>query len=397
MGIDELDGRLIVLLAREPRIGVLEASRRLGVARGTVQARLDRLQSNGVIRGFGPQVDPAALGYPVTAFATLEIKQGQGADVRAHLDGVPEVLELHTTTGHGDMLCRLVARSNADLQRVIDRVVGFEGIVRASTAIVMENPVPHRIIRWWSRRRRTTTPPAPDDSRRHKDFFANKSLQRNLCIPRVEPCPKATPRTSPRALRPPDRSPHRWSRASACSTPARCAVSPTPCGCGCWPSCAARARPPLPNSPNASGSPADPPATTCASSPRTASSRTRPATARGGNGGGRRCTRHRLRRVADPRRDPDTSSAAGIFLQTVAANHAQEVAVWIAEAQTRLTRWQPGADLSDFTLRLTPGQSAELVGRLHEVINGYRDLPESPETQTVRLHTHVLPRSAPAG
>jgi hypothetical protein len=44
------------------------------------------------------------------------------------------------------MLCRLVARSNADLQRVIDRVVGFDGIVRASTAIVMENPVPLRII-----------------------------------------------------------------------------------------------------------------------------------------------------------------------------------------------------------------------------------------------------------
>ncbi|GAA4692253.1 Lrp/AsnC family transcriptional regulator [Streptomyces youssoufiensis] len=146
MGIDRLDGRLIELLAEEPRIGVLEASRRLGVARGTAQARLDRLQAAGVIRGFGPQVDPAALGYPVTAFATLEIKQGQGADVRSHLQTVPEVLELHTTTGHGDMLCRLVARSNADLQRVIDRVVGFDGIVRASTAIVMENPVPLRII-----------------------------------------------------------------------------------------------------------------------------------------------------------------------------------------------------------------------------------------------------------
>ncbi|MFE6780029.1 Lrp/AsnC family transcriptional regulator [Streptomyces sp. NPDC057702] len=146
MGIDRLDGRLIALLAEEPRIGVLEASRRLGVARGTAQARLDRLQASGVIRGFGPQVDPAALGYPVTAFATLEIKQGQGADVRSHLRTVPEVLELHTTTGHGDMLCRLVARSNADLQRVIDRVVGFDGIVRASTAIVMENPVPLRII-----------------------------------------------------------------------------------------------------------------------------------------------------------------------------------------------------------------------------------------------------------
>lgn len=146
MGIDELDGRLITLLAEEPRIGVLEASRRLGVARGTVQARLDRLCSGGVIRGFGPEVDPAALGYPVTAFATLEIRQGLGADVRAHLAAVPEVLELHTITGQGDMLCRLVARSTADLQRVIDRVVGFEGITRASTAIVMENPVPYRVV-----------------------------------------------------------------------------------------------------------------------------------------------------------------------------------------------------------------------------------------------------------
>lgn len=146
MGIDALDGRLITLLAQEPRIGVLEASRRLGAARGTVQARLDRLRDRGVIRGFGPEVDPAALGYPVTAFATLEIRQGQGTDVRAHLAAVPEVLELHTTTGQGDMLCRLVARSNADLQRVIDRVVGFEGIVRAATAIVMENPVPYRVI-----------------------------------------------------------------------------------------------------------------------------------------------------------------------------------------------------------------------------------------------------------
>ena len=143
---DELDARLVHLFTDEPNVGVLGASRRLGVARGTVQARLDRLTRRGVIRSFAPTVDPAALGYPVTAFATLEIKQGQGADVRTHLATVPEVLELHTTTGHGDMLCRLVARSNADLQRVIDRVVGFEGIVRASTAIVMENAVPLRII-----------------------------------------------------------------------------------------------------------------------------------------------------------------------------------------------------------------------------------------------------------
>jgi DNA-binding Lrp family transcriptional regulator len=144
--IDCLDARLIRLLAEEPRIGVLECSRRLGVARGTVQARLDRLRARGVVRGFGPDLEPAALGYPVMAFATLEISQGQGPDVRAHLASVPEVLELHTITGRGDMLCRIVARSNADLQRVIDRVVGFEGIMRASTAIALENPVRYRVL-----------------------------------------------------------------------------------------------------------------------------------------------------------------------------------------------------------------------------------------------------------
>src|SRR5437870_1580304 len=73
--IDSLDAQLIALLAAEPRIGVLECSRRLRVARGTVQARLDKLVARGVIRGFGPEIGPSALGYAVTAFVTLEIRQ----------------------------------------------------------------------------------------------------------------------------------------------------------------------------------------------------------------------------------------------------------------------------------------------------------------------------------
>src|SRR5579871_6982443 len=117
--IDRLDAALIELLAAEPRVGVLEASRRLGVARGTVQARLDRLQARGVVTGYGPDIDPAALGHAVTAFVTLEIRQAGGHDpVADRLAAIPEVLEVHTITGPGDMLCRVVARTNADLQRV---------------------------------------------------------------------------------------------------------------------------------------------------------------------------------------------------------------------------------------------------------------------------------------
>jgi DNA-binding Lrp family transcriptional regulator len=145
--IDELDARLIELLAAEPRVGVLEASRRLGVARGTVQARLDRLHARGVVTGYGPDVDPVAIGHGVTAFVTLEIRQAGGHDpVAARLAGIPEVLEVHTITGSGDMLCRVVARTNSDLQRVIDAIVDVAGVVRAATMIAQATPVPYRVL-----------------------------------------------------------------------------------------------------------------------------------------------------------------------------------------------------------------------------------------------------------
>lgn len=147
MLLDALDARLVALLAAEPRLGVLECSRRLGVARGTVQARLNRLLAGGVVRGFGPDVDPAALGFPVTAFVTLEIRQAAGHDpVADRLAAIPEVLEVHTITGAGDMLCRVVARSNADLQRVIDAVVAIEGVARASSVIALATPLPYRVL-----------------------------------------------------------------------------------------------------------------------------------------------------------------------------------------------------------------------------------------------------------
>lgn len=145
--VDGLDARLLQLFAEQPRIGVLQASRRLGVARGTVQARLDRLARSGVVTGWGPGIDPVALGWPVMAFATLEIAQGHGhGPVAVHLRGIPEVLEAHTITGEADMMVRLVARSNADLQRVIDLVVASPDVVRASTVIVLATEIESRAM-----------------------------------------------------------------------------------------------------------------------------------------------------------------------------------------------------------------------------------------------------------
>jgi DNA-binding Lrp family transcriptional regulator len=149
--LDALDRSLIDLFAANPRVGVLEASRRLDVARGTVQARLDKLTASGVITGWGPDLAPAAMGYPVTAFLTLEIRQderaGGGHDtVGTHLAAIPEVLEAHTITGAGDIMARVVARSNTDLQRVIDSVLALPAIVRSSTVIALATQVPYRVL-----------------------------------------------------------------------------------------------------------------------------------------------------------------------------------------------------------------------------------------------------------
>jgi DNA-binding Lrp family transcriptional regulator len=147
VAIDALDSAILHLFAEEPRIGVLEASRRLGVARGTVQARLDRLERSAVVRGWGPEVDPAAMGFPVTAFVTLEISQAHGHDpVGEHLALIPEVIEAHTVTGPGDLWCRVVARSNSDLQRVLDTVVSYPGIERSATMITLATQIEHRML-----------------------------------------------------------------------------------------------------------------------------------------------------------------------------------------------------------------------------------------------------------
>jgi DNA-binding Lrp family transcriptional regulator len=146
--VDDLDRRLLDLFTTEPRIGVLEASRRLGVARGTAQARLDRLAASGVVTGWSPTLDPAAMGHPVTAFLTLEIRQREGGGhdpIGVALAGIPEVLEACTITGPGDMWVRVVARSNTDLQRVIDAVLAVPGILRSSTVIALATQVAYRV------------------------------------------------------------------------------------------------------------------------------------------------------------------------------------------------------------------------------------------------------------
>ena len=142
---DDLDAQLISLLRSSPNLPVVEMARRLDVARGTVQARLDRLVRGGLVVGFGPDVDATTAGFGVLAFTTLEIAQGSDAQIVAGLTDIAEVLEVHAVTGPGDLHLRIVARSNEHLHDVLQRILELPGITRTETQLALHTSI-HRTV-----------------------------------------------------------------------------------------------------------------------------------------------------------------------------------------------------------------------------------------------------------
>lgn len=139
--IDTSDRELITAFRHAERATVTDVARATGMARGTVQARLDRLVRSGVIAGWGPELDPTRAGYPVTSFTTLQITQGGLQSVVDGLRSLPEVLDVHVTTGGGDLLCRIVATSNDHLHDLIQQIVSIEGVSRTDSQLILAAPV----------------------------------------------------------------------------------------------------------------------------------------------------------------------------------------------------------------------------------------------------------------
>ncbi|MGQ0480652.1 MAG: Lrp/AsnC family transcriptional regulator [Pseudonocardia sp.] len=144
--LDDLDLALLSALREHPRAGALELSRLVRVARGTVGARLRRLEESGVITGYGPEVDLAAAGYPVQAFVTCEIAQGALEQIARDLEAIPGVIEAYATTGTGDVLCRIAAASHADLQETLLLLNHSSAIDRSTSVIALTTVVAHRVL-----------------------------------------------------------------------------------------------------------------------------------------------------------------------------------------------------------------------------------------------------------
>lgn len=143
--IDRLDAQIIGLLSDDARAGVVELAAQLGVSRNTVQARRRRLDEAGLLLGFVPQLDLDAIGVTVQAFAALALEQGRLDEVVADLSAMPQVLEIHATTGREDLLVRLATTNHAELQKLIQRIVGLPGVAHSNTSLALTTPLRMRV------------------------------------------------------------------------------------------------------------------------------------------------------------------------------------------------------------------------------------------------------------
>lgn len=144
--LDRLDVALIEAMQENPRVGDLELSRMLGVARATVQSRLRKMEGSGVITGYSPDLDLTAAGHPVHAFVTLQIVQGAIDDVTEDLRSLPNVLEAYITSGDADIVCKIAATSHEDLKDVLLHISGSRSVARTSSVIVLSELVERRVL-----------------------------------------------------------------------------------------------------------------------------------------------------------------------------------------------------------------------------------------------------------
>lgn len=144
--LDALDLALLAALDADAQAGPLQLSRATGVARATVSARLQRLTDAGVIRAFRADIDVAEAGFPVQAFVTLQIVQGDIETMRRELEAMPGVLEAWATTGEGDVLCRVAASSHEALQTALVELNRSPSVARSTSVIVLSELVPWRTI-----------------------------------------------------------------------------------------------------------------------------------------------------------------------------------------------------------------------------------------------------------
>ncbi|EWT04735.1 AsnC family transcriptional regulator [Intrasporangium chromatireducens Q5-1] len=137
--LDDLDRRLLAALRADGRASVASLARALGVARATVNSRLERLVSSGTVVGFTVRVREERDPLAIHAVALIEVEGRTTDRVIRELRGFPELIALHTTNGGWDLVAEIRTETLADFDRVLGRIRRIEGVVNSETSLLLSS------------------------------------------------------------------------------------------------------------------------------------------------------------------------------------------------------------------------------------------------------------------
>jgi DNA-binding Lrp family transcriptional regulator len=135
--MDNTDRRLIALLRADARATIASLAKALGVARGTVQNRMARLEKDGTIVGYSVRLKPQVEEHRIRALMTIAVEGNRTDAVIAALRGDPAVGALHSTNGRWDIVAELRADSLASFDQVLGRIRQLEGISSTETSLLL--------------------------------------------------------------------------------------------------------------------------------------------------------------------------------------------------------------------------------------------------------------------
>src|SRR6516225_8132284 len=135
--MDDMDRRLVALLRENARLPVATLAQLLKVSRGTVQNRIERLTTNGVIGGFTVRLKPEAEPQRVRAVTMVAVEGEHTAVVLKSLRGIPEVHALHTTNGRWDIVVELGVESLEAFDQALQRIRLIKGISNSETSLLL--------------------------------------------------------------------------------------------------------------------------------------------------------------------------------------------------------------------------------------------------------------------
>ena len=135
--MDNVDRRLVALLRENARASIASLAKELGVARGTVQNRMSRLERDGTIVGYSVRLKPQVEEHNIRALMTIAVEGNRNEAVLATLRGDPAVGALHTTNGRWDIVAELRADSLSTFDHVLRRIGQIEGVARTETSLLL--------------------------------------------------------------------------------------------------------------------------------------------------------------------------------------------------------------------------------------------------------------------